>query len=221
MRSLEERLGYRFENPALLSHALVHSSYANEHKSGPASSNERLEFLGDAVLGMVTAEYLYRAKEGVGEGELTRTRASLVCEDSLLDVARTIDLGSCLMLGKGEEVCGGRDRASILADAMEAVFAAIYLDGGLDAVRSVIEQLILSRGVVESVRRDYKTALQEIVQRKPAQSLQYKLVQESGPDHRKTFTAAVELNGTEIGRGIGKTKKEAEQAAARVAIESL
>ena len=221
MKQLEEKLGYSFQNPALLHHALCHSSYANEQKSEATTSNERLEFLGDSVLGMITAEYLFRTQKTVNEGDLTRTRAALVCEGSLFDVAKTLDLGAHLQLGKGEEAGGGRNRPSILADAVEAIFAAVYLDGGLDAVRSVITRLIFDRGVVEAVRRDYKTALQELVQRKPNQELCYMLVDESGPDHNKTFIAAVKLNGGEIGRGSGHTKKEAEQAAAQAAFVLL
>jgi len=221
MKQLEEKLGYQFQNPSLLRHALCHSSFANEHKCGGSASNERLEFLGDSVLGMITAEHLFRTQRAVGEGDLTRTRAALVCEGSLFDVAKTLDLGAHLHLGKGEEAGGGRNRPSILADAVEAIFAAVYLDGGLEAVRSIITRLIIERGVVEAVRRDYKTALQELVQRKPNQELCYVLVDESGPDHNKTFTAALKLNGEEIGRGTGRTKKEAEQAAAQAAFALL
>ena len=221
MERLEEKLGYRFQNPALLQHALCHSSYANEQKCSGLASNERLEFLGDSLLGMITAEYLFRTQKAVGEGDLTRTRAALVCEGSLFDVAKTLDLGAHLRLGKGEEAGGGRNRSSILADAVEAIFAAVYLDGGLEAVRTIITRLILERGAVEAVRRDYKTALQELVQRKPNQELCYVLVDESGPDHNKTFTAAVKLNGEEIGRGTGHTKKEAEQAAAQAAFAQV
>ena len=221
MEQLEGKLGYQFQNPALLRHALCHSSYANEQRCEATTSNERLEFLGDSVLGMVTAEYLFRTQRAVGEGDLTRTRAALVCEGSLHDVAKTLNLGAHLQLGKGEEAGGGRSRPSILADAVEAIFAAVYLDGGLEAVRPIISKLILERGVIEAVRRDYKTALQEQVQRRPNQELCYILVDESGPDHDKIFTAAVKLNGEEIGRGTGRTKKEAEQAAAQAAFARL
>lgn len=217
MKELEARLGYQFQDSELLQKALIHSSWANEHKSGSGASNERLEFLGDSVLGMITAEYLFRSMPDAGEGELTRTRAALVCEGSLYAVAQALGLGDYLHLGKGEQAGGGRERPSILADAVEAVFAAIFLDGGLEAVRPVITRLILERGIAETVQKDFKTALQEVVQRTPGQQLQYELVDQSGPDHQKVFTAAVLLNGAEIGRGTGRSKKEAEQIAAQSA----
>lgn len=221
MKQLEERLGYHFKDEALLRHALIHSSWSNEHKLGAQRSNERLEFLGDSILGFVTAEHLFRQNPDAEEGTLTRTRAALVCEGSLHDVAQTLELGKFLSLGHGEETGGGRMRASILADAVEAVFAAIYLDGGIDAARAVITRLILERGVISTVQKDHKTALQEVVQRTPGQKLAYSLVAESGPDHQKEFVAAVCLNGTEIGRGTGRSKKEAEQSAAQAALVKI
>ena len=222
MKRLEEILGYTFTDKSLLENALTHSSYANENRSGRAVSNERLEFLGDSVLGMITAEYLYRTHPDLPEGELTRTRAALVCEGSLHEVAKVWGLGQHLRLGRGEEGGGGRERASILADAVEAVLAAMYLDGGIGTVRKTIHKFILSgESRAESANRDYKTALQEWVQRENGQVLAYRLSGESGPDHAKTFEVEVTLNGDVIGRGQGRSKKEAEQHAARAGLEKL
>ena len=220
MKELEARLQYTFQDRRLLEHALTHSSYANEHRSGPAGSNERLEFLGDSVLGMVTADYLYRKHPDLPEGELTRIRAALVCEGSLHKVAEELELGRCLKLGKGEDSGGGRQRPSILADAVEAVLAAVYLDGGIGSARKIITRLILDREAEEvDAGRDYKTILQELVQKESGQILTYRLLKEEGPDHAKVFTVAVDLNGTPVGEGSGRSKKLAEQAAARAAVE--
>ena len=224
LENLQENLGYRFRDESLLRGALYHSSYANEHRNENIVSNERLEFLGDAVLGFVSAEFLYSRFPHAPEGELTRIRAALVREESLFEVAQALQLGECLMLGKGEESGGGRQRPSILADCTEAVFAAVYLDGGMDCARDLIHRVLLSKGditVAESRRRDYKTELQELVQRKPHQVLRYELVGQSGPDHAKVFTVAVLLNGEPIGEGSGHSKKEAEQSAACAAMEKL
>lgn len=224
LENLQENLGYRFRDESLLRGALYHSSYANEHRNENIVSNERLEFLGDAVLGFVSAEFLYSRFPHAPEGELTRIRAALVREESLFEVAQALQLGECLMLGKGEESGGGRQRPSILADCTEAVFAAVYLDGGMDCARDLIHRVLLSKGdieVAESRRRDYKTELQELVQRKPHQVLRYELVGQSGPDHAKVFTVAVLLNGDPVGEGSGHSKKEAEQASARAALEKL
>ena len=224
MQELEKKLNYTFRNPALLQEALSHSSYANEHRGGHLRSNERLEFLGDAVLGFVTAEYLFARHPEAPEGDLTRIRAALVCEQSLYEVARRLDLGRYLMLGKGEETGGGRNRTSILADATEAVFAAVYLDGGMEAVNPLIHRCLLDaqrESVVEEKRRDYKTALQELVQRQADQVLSYQMAGEQGPDHDKTFQAEVLLNGSVVGSGSGHSKKEAEQAAAKTALAAL
>ena len=220
MESLEKKLGYQFRNRTLLSEALNHSSYANEHKGG-LGSNERLEFLGDSVLGFVSAEYLFRDHTDLPEGDLTRMRASLVCEQSLYEVARELNLGSYLKLGRGEESGGGRERQSILADAMEAVFAAVYLDGGLQAVRELIVRVLLSQAADSQERKDYKTTLQEVVQRRSGQVLTYHMVSQSGPDHNKTFLFEVCLNNESVGQGAGRSKKEAEQAAARDALERM
>ncbi len=224
MQALEEKLNYHFHNVALLQEALRHSSYANEHRGANVFSNERLEFLGDSVLGFVTAEYLFAKHPTAPEGELTRIRALLVCEDSLHEVAQRLELGQYLLLGHGEESGGGRTRASTLADAVEAVFAAVYLDGGIDAARRLIHRVLLDterEDIAEEKRRDYKTLLQEFVQRSPNQTLAYVMVGESGPDHAKTFLAEVHLNGERIGSGSGRSKKEAEQMAARDAMEKL
>ena len=222
MKTLEEKLGYRFQDRSLLEHALTHSSYANEHHLGSIRSNERLEFLGDSILGMIVADHLYRAFPTLPEGDLTRLRANLVCENSLVLVAKALDLGSYLKLGKGENVCGGRSRPSILADAVEAILAAVFLDGGLDYDRDIIQRFILDNmEAVNQASRDHKTCLQELIQRKSGQSLSYELTGSSGPDHNKTFTISVLLNGTPIGEGSGHSKKEAEQAAANAAIQRL
>jgi ribonuclease-3 len=218
MKTLEERLGYQFQDRGLLENALTHSSYANEHRDAGITSNERLEFLGDSVLGMVVADHLYRAYPNRPEGELTRTRAALVCESSLVEVARALELGRYLRLGKGEDGDGGRERPSILADATEAVLAAVYLDGGIAQVRRVIRALILTNEEELGASRDYKTILQELVQRESGRTLTYRLVRAEGPDHAKRFSVEVELNGRPLGAGVGRTKKAAEQNAAKAAI---
>lgn len=221
MKTLEAKLGYTFRDISLLENALTHSSCANESR-GRLQSNERLEFLGDSILGMVVAEHLFRNHPDLPEGELTRTRAALVCEDSLVEVAQELGLGDYLKLGKGEEAGGGRTRPSIRADAVEAVLAAVYLDGGIGSARKIIQEYILSKEVAGwKVSRDYKTSLQELVQRESGQVLKYRLTGESGPDHNKRFFVEVELNGAALGSGEGRSKKEAEQMAARVAIEKL
>ncbi len=221
MKTLEEKLGYTFQNRALLENALTHSSCANESR-GKLQSNERLEFLGDSILGMVVADHLYRNHPDLPEGVLTRTRAALVCEDSLVVVAEELGLGEYLRLGKGEEAGGGRNRPSIRADAVEAVLAAVYLDGGIGSARKIIQKYILSREVAGLTKpRDYKTALQELVQRESGQVLAYRLTGEEGPDHNKRFFVEVTLNGKGVGQGSGRSKKEAEQMAAKAAIELL
>lgn len=224
LKNLQEKIGYMFRNEELLRSALYHSSYANEHRGSGIQSNERIEFLGDAVLGLVSAEFLYATHPELPEGELTRLRAALVCEESLFEVAQSVDLGQYLLLGKGEEQGGGRTRPSILADATECVFAAVYLDGGMEPARDLIHRVLLEKEhevTIEERRHDNKTALQELVQKTPGQVLDYVQVGESGPDHNKTFTFAVKLNGEVIGLGTGRSKKEAEQAAAKTALEQL
>ena len=221
MKELEEKLGYRFRNIGLLEHALTHSSYANEHRSSGITSNERLEFLGDSVLGMVVAEYLFATHPNMPEGELTRTRAALVCETSLYEVACALNLGRYLRLGKGEDAGGGRTRPSILADATEATLAAVYLDGGIDSARAIIQTYILDKEQEKSADRDYKTALQELVQRHPGQAVSYRLIDETGPDHARVFVMEVSVGGKSVGVGRGRSKKEAEQMSAKAALEKL
>ena len=221
MKTLEEKIGYTFRDRTLLENALTHSSYANEHRGG-LPSNERLEFLGDSILGLVVADHLYRTRPDLPEGDLTRIRAALVCEGSLVQVAKSLDLGSYLKLGKGEAHGGGRARPSIQADAVEAMLAAVYLDGGIGQARKLIHDLVLTDEKEKTAAgRDFKTALQELVQRESGQVLAYRLTGESGPDHAKTFCMEVQLNGKTIGAGQGRSKKEAEQAAAKAAVASL
>ena len=222
IKDLEAAIGYKFKNIALLQNALAHSSYANERWHNSLMSNERLEFLGDSILGMCVAEYLYCTFPDRPEGELTRMRADMVCEQTLANVAGRIGLGEHLLLGKGEEQGGGRTRNSILADAVESVIAASFLDGGMSAAKQFIQKFILVEVPVKKLHNvDYKTGLQELVQQKKNQVLTYTLVGESGPDHDKHFEVEVSLNGKVVGLGSGSSKKRAEQDAARVAIESL
>ncbi len=222
IKDLETAIGYRFKNITLLQNALTHSSYANEYWHNSLMSNERLEFLGDSILGMVVAEHLYRNFPDRPEGELTRMRADMVCEQALAKVADRLDLGTHLLLGHGEEQGGGRNRASILADAVESVIAASFIDGGMEAARRFIERFILCDVPVTKLHNaDYKTALQELVQQKKEQTIAYCLVRESGPDHNKEFVAAVSINGVVMGQGAGSSKKRAEQEAARNAMEAL
>ncbi len=222
MEQLEKDLGYIFRDRSLLEQALHHSSFANEHRGRGMESNERLEFLGDAILGFVSARHLFTTYPHLPEGDLTRMRAALVCEQSLYEVACQWDLGRCLRLGRGEEAGGGRQRQSILADAVEALLAAVYLDGGLEAVSGIIHRSILGGAAARRVeeRRDYKTALQELVQREEGRVLIYRQTGESGPDHNKVFQFEVLINGQSVGHGTGRSKKEAEQAAAKDALEN-
>ena len=222
IKDLETALGYRFHNITLLQNALTHSSYANERWHDSLRSNERLEFLGDSILGMVVAEHLYRNFPDRPEGELTRMRADMVCEQSLAAVANKLGLGQHMLLGHGEERFGGKNRPSILADAVESVIAASFLDGGFEAAAGIIRRFILTDVPVKKLHNvDYKTALQELVQQKKNQVLSYTLVGESGPDHDKSFQVNVSLNGTVVGTGEGSSKKRAEQDAARCAMERL
>ena len=222
IKDLENAIGYRFQNITLLQNALTHSSYANERWHNSLKSNERLEFLGDSILGMVVAEHLYRNYPDRPEGELTRMRADMVCENALAAIAGRIGLGEHLLLGHGEEQTGGRTRNSILADAVESVIAASFLDGGMAAARQFIDKFILVEVPVKKLHNaDYKTALQELVQQKKNQTLSYVLVGESGPDHDKHFEVEVSLNGRVIGAGSGSSKKRAEQMAAKAALEIM
>lgn len=220
IEKFEEILNYKFKDKSLLVQALSHSSYANEKKKSRVS-NERLEFLGDSVLSIVVSQYLFEHLTHIAEGELTKLRASLVCEKSLYLFAKQIHLGDFILLGKGEENTGGRERTSILADAFEAVIAAIFLDGGLESASKHI-----LRFIPEDIQRlkkpafsDFKTILQEIVQKNPEEKAEYVLAGEEGPDHDKRFVVEVHLNSNVIGEGTGKSKKEAEQMAAKQALE--
>ena len=222
IKVLEDAIGYHFRNLSLLQNALAHSSYANERWHNGLLSNERLEFLGDSILGMLVAEYLYRRFPDRPEGELTRMRADMVCETTLAAVANSIHLGDHLLLGHGEEQGGGRQRESILADAVESVIAACFLDGGMEAARGFVEKFILVKVPVTQLHNvDYKTKLQELIQQKKNQNLTYTLTGESGPDHDKQFAVQVCLNGAVVGSGTGRSKKRAEQDAARDAIAQL
>jgi len=223
MTELEQKLGYTFRDKALLQTALTHSSFSNEVRGVKPLCNERLEFLGDSVLGFTVAGYLYAHYPDMPEGKMTKLRAELVCEQSLVFVADKLSLGAYLHLGRGEEQGGGRTRPSILADAVEAVFAAVLLDGGIEQVQAVILRLLdesLKRDLGARVK-DHKTALQELVQKKSGQVLRYELVSATGPDHLKVFAVSVLLNDEVIGQGSGRSKKEAEQVAAGDALGRL
>ena len=218
MKQLQQKIGYTFKDEQLLKAAFIHSSYVNENRDKVKESNERLEFLGDSVLGFISAENLYLGNPDTPEGDLSRKRASLVCEKSLYETARELSFGSYLMLGKGEEMGGGRQRSSILADAVEAVIAAMYLDGGIEPAKEFVLKHVLSNNADTG---DYKTQLQELVQREKEQVLEYRMSGQSGPDHDKRFDFQVLLNGNVVGEGSGRTKKEAEQMAAKAAIANL
>ena len=217
MHPLEETIGYTFKDQLLLTTALTHTSYANESKV-PVKHNERLEFLGDSVLSIVVADHLFHQCKNKPEGELTRLRASLVCESALFEFAKEIDLGSHLLLGRGEERGGGRTRPSVVSDAFEALIAALYLDGGIEAARAFILPFITEGKTAED---DYKTQLQEVIQQNPEEKLRYQVESESGPDHDKHFVVAVYLNSNCMGRGAGHSKKAAEQHAAREALRLM
>ena len=223
MQKLEEKIGYSFKNKKLLETALTHSSYVNEKHLDGCMSYERQEFLGDSVLGLVTAEFLFSHQPMLPEGRMTRLRAELVCEASLHKTALSLGLGQYMRLGKGESNTGGRERPSILADMVEALIAAIYLDSGMDEARKFVREKVLGDVEISEQRRsaDYKTRLQELVQRKANQNIAYELISESGPDHNKLFEFEVRINGQPSGRGSGRTKKEAEQMAACKALESM
>ena len=222
--TLEEKTGHKFNNPELLKRAMVHASSANERQGRRIQHNERMEFLGDAVLQLVVSEYFFQHYPKVAEGELTKMRASVVNEQVLAQIAKDLALGEYLRLGKGEELSGGRERPSILSDAMEAVIGAIFLDAGLEKARDFILQYLsgpLAAIEKGNYRQDYKTALQEQMQRVAGRNVQYRTISQQGPDHDKVFTVQVEADGEVLGSGTGKTKKDAEQAAAREALSVL
>ncbi|MFA5524775.1 MAG: ribonuclease III [Tissierellales bacterium] len=222
---IQTKIGYRFNNVELLSWALTHSSYANEHKRYKITYNERLEFLGDSVLGLIVSDYIFTKYSNYPEGELTKLRATVVCEPSLSYVAKQIDLGRYMLLGKGEEVTGGRDRVSILADAFEALIGSIYLDGKFNNAKNFV--LKYMTGIIENAVDgrelfiDYKTQLQEILQKKTKSRIEYKIISEEGPDHSKVFHTEVMVRNKVLGKGFGKSKKEAEQYAAKIALERI
>lgn len=223
METLESRINYKFKNIGLLKTALTHSSYVNEHPREHAECYERLEFLGDSILGMVTAELLFRWAPSLPEGKMTRIRAELVCEESLHHVAIELGLGQWMRLGRGEENSNGRERPSILADMVEAVIAAIYLDGGMESATRFIRRCVLNHAddFILNRSRDNKTELQEIVQQQTGSTIRYEMTGESGPDHNKRFSYAVYVNEVLAGEGEGRTKKEAEQAAAGAALQQM
>lgn len=221
LKELEDRIGYRFKNQELFCHAMRHSSYINEKKMDKTDCNERLEFLGDAVLELITSDFLYRNYPKDPEGKMTRFRASIVCEPTLAFCAEAIQLGSYLLLGKGEEATGGRKRDSVVSDAMEALIGAIYLDGGFTNAKEFVETFILNDLEHKKLFFDSKTILQEEVQSWSKIPLVYELTGEEGPDHDKKFTVLVSLDGKVLGRGTGKTKKHAEQLAAYEALLSM
>ncbi len=214
MKDLEKNIGYTFKDKSLLKAAMTHSSYANENK-GNIPYNERLEFLGDAVLQLITSEKLFRESSHMAEGKMSKQRAALVCEDALAGYSAEIQLGQFLLLGKGEEASGGRNRPSILADAFEALIGAMFLDGGMDVAKKFVLRFV---DAAHLSLQDYKTLLQEIIQKNPGERLSYVVSGEHGPDHDKSFEVQVHLNSNVIGKGTGKSKKQAEQAAAKEAL---
>ena len=221
LTELESRIGYSFKDKTLLVKALTHSSYANEKKLGKGGCNERLEFLGDAVLELISSHFLFEKYPKLPEGELTKKRASLVCEPSLAFCARDFELPKYLLLGRGEELTGGRNRDSIVSDATEALLGAIYLDGGFANAKEFVLKFILNDIEHKQLFYDSKTILQEIVQEKGNQPVEYVLIAEEGPDHNKSFTVEARVNGRLMGTGTGHTKKAAEQAAAYQAIREI
>ncbi len=221
LKELEKKINYQFQNFSLLEQAMMHSSYTNEHRLEKYKCNERLEFLGDAVLELISSEFLFRQSPKVPEGELTKTRASMVCEPSLAMCAKEIDLGSYLLLGKGEEVTGGRLRDSVTSDALEALIGAIYLDGGFANAKEFIHRFVLTDQEDKRLFYDSKTILQEMVQAEKLGEIEYRLIGEEGPDHNKSFTVELMIHGKSYGKGKGRTKKAAEQQAAYKAIHVL
>ena len=221
LKTLEERIGYIFRDPSLLEHAMTHSSCANELHKGHLGSNERLEFLGDAVLELVSSDFFYHRYPEMPEGRLTKLRASFVCEPALAFCAEQIPLGEYLRLGRGEDQTGGRFRPSVVSDAMEAVIGAIYLDGGFEPARACIDRFILNDIEGKQYFYDAKTILQEEVQKDGAADLNYVLLSESGPEHLKEFSSAVMLDGRELARGTGRSKKRSEQQAAYEALKQM
>ena len=221
IEDFQDIIGYQFSDIKLLKQALTHSSYANEHRMSKFENNERLEFLGDAVLEIITSEFLFRKYDRMLEGELTKFRASIVCEPTLANFSKEISLGDYLMLGKGEDNSGGRLRSSVLSDAVEALIGAIYLDGGLEEARIFVESTLLKDVEKRKLFVDSKTHLQEIIQKNSDNAVEYAIIGEKGPDHSKLFEVAAIHDGDEIGHGFGRSKKAAEQEAAFDAIKKL
>lgn len=218
LTELEDKIGYQYKDKKLLEQALTHSSFANEQKINKNGNYERLEFLGDAVLELVSSEFLFTNNPDMPEGTLTRTRASIVCEPTLASCARDLELEKYIRLGKGEEMTGGRQRDSIISDVMEAVIGSLYLDGGFDVAHEFIHQFVLSELEKKILFYDAKTVLQEIVQETPGGTLNYRLIGEEGPEHNRIFRIEVLVNGKALSEGCGRTKKAAEQEAAYQAI---
>ncbi|TCO79008.1 ribonuclease III [Marinisporobacter balticus] len=224
LKAFMEKLQYTFENIDLLNEGLTHSSYANENRKRNMKYNERLEFLGDSVLSIVISDYLYNHLSTLQEGELTKIRASIVCEPSLANCSVAMNMGKYLLLGKGEEVTGGRDRVSILADAFESIIGAIYLDGGLNKARQFVLKSLentIVNAIEGKVFKDYKTHLQEVIQSMNTEKIMYEVVNEEGPDHNKVFHVHVKIGSHVAGCGSGKSKKEAEQNAAKEALKKV
>ena len=221
LQELEKRTGYSFRNKALLKQAMTHTSYSNEHGGSRLTSNERLEFLGDAVLELVSSEYIYAGNPGMNEGEMTRLRASIVCEAPLAEVAVTLGIPQALLLGKGEEAGGGRKRNSLTSDALEALIGAIYLDGGIDPARKFVRKFIMSGLENRKLFSDTKTILQEKTQEAGGGEPVYALISESGPDHRKVFRVAVYIGDVLLAEAEGSSKKQAEQKAAEAALKKI
>lgn len=224
IKILEKRIGYEFKEIAYLRRAITHSSYANENKKERLKNNERLEFLGDSVLGLVISEYLYNNFPNLAEGQLTKVRARIVCEASLGEAARSLEMGIFMMFGRGEELTGGRERTSILSDAFEALIAALYLDGGVEVVKGFVlghMEPIITDAVHGKLFIDYKTRLQEVIQIKKGNRIKYEIFKEEGPDHSKSFYTHVKLNDQIIGVGKGRSKKESEQEAAKEGLKKL
>ncbi|WP_010282511.1 ribonuclease III [Bacillus timonensis] len=222
-KAFQERLGINFHDESLLIQAFTHSSYVNEHRKKPHEDNERLEFLGDAVLELTISKFLFKKYPIMSEGELTKMRAAIVCEPSLVTLANDLQFGELVLLGKGEEMTGGRERPALLADVFEAFIGALYLDQGLEVVNQFLEKTVIPKinaGAFSHVM-DYKSQLQELVQRDGIGLIEYRVLQEKGPAHSREFVSRVSLNGEELGTGTGKSKKEAEQHAAEIALKNL
>ncbi|ONI43051.1 ribonuclease III [Candidatus Epulonipiscium fishelsonii] len=224
LNNLEKVIGYSFINKQLLEQATTHSSYANEHRNKNIKDNERLEFLGDAILDLIVSSYLFKKYPHLHEGDLSKSRASIVCEASLAEIAKKVNVGNYILLGKGEEMTGGRNRNSILADAFEAITGAIFLDGKYDAVETFLNKTLIAEYnniAIEELYADYKTLLQEFIQQYSTEPIRYEVTAEVGPDHNKDFYVSVWHGKYECGKGLGKSKKEAEQNAARGALRKL